>query len=59
MKVIKWMDWQNGILGRRSLQVYATEYYRHVEAFPDYLLTLATRSERTVVGGKTVYEAHP
>ena len=38
-------DWQKGILGRRSLQIYAAQYYRHVEAFPDCLLALAMRTE--------------
>jgi pyrroloquinoline-quinone synthase len=38
-------DWQKGILRRRSLQIYASQYYRHVEAFPDCLLALAMRSE--------------
>jgi len=37
-------EWQKGSLSRRSLQVYAAQYYKHVEAFPDCLLTLAMRT---------------
>jgi len=36
--------WQAGTLRRESLQLYATEYYRHVEAFPGYLKVLADRA---------------
>jgi pyrroloquinoline-quinone synthase len=39
-----YQDWQKGILSRRSLQLYAVQYYQHVEAFPDCLLTLAMRT---------------
>lgn len=37
-------DWQAGTLKRESLQLYAVEYYRHVEAFPGYLKVLADRA---------------
>ena len=38
-------DWQAGRLDRSALQLYATQYYRHVEAFPGHLRRLAARSE--------------
>ena len=29
-----YQDWQAGKLTRKALQLYAAQYYRHVEAFP-------------------------
>ena len=40
-----YQDWQVGKLSRESLQLYATQYYRHVEAFPKHLRVLAARTE--------------
>jgi pyrroloquinoline-quinone synthase len=40
-----YQDWQAGKLSRESLQLYASQYYRHVEAFPNHLRVLAARSE--------------
>jgi pyrroloquinoline-quinone synthase len=40
-----YQDWQAGKLSRESLQLYATQYYRHVEAFPKHLRVLAARTE--------------
>lgn len=34
-----------GKLSRASLQLYAAQYYRHVEAFPKHLRVLAARTE--------------
>jgi len=38
-------DWQAGKLSREALQLYAAQYYRHVEAFPKHLRVLAARTE--------------
>jgi pyrroloquinoline-quinone synthase len=38
-------DWQAGRLSRESLQLYAAQYYRHVEAFPKHLRVLANRAD--------------
>jgi pyrroloquinoline-quinone synthase len=38
-------DWQAGKLSREALQLYAAQYYRHVEAFPGHLRVLAARTE--------------
>lgn len=38
-------DWQAGNLSREALQLYAAQYYRHVEAFPKHLRVLAARTE--------------
>ena len=38
-----YQDWQAGKLSRESLQLYAAQYYRHVEAFPKHLRVLAAR----------------
>jgi pyrroloquinoline-quinone synthase len=38
-------DWQAGKLSRESLQLYAAQYYRHVEAFPKHLRALAARAD--------------
>src|SRR3974390_1505178 len=40
-----YLDWQMGKLSREALQLYAAQYYRHVEAFPKHLRVLAARSE--------------
>src|SRR6201998_1034657 len=37
--------WQAGTLSREALQLYAAQYYRHVEAFPKHLRVLAARTE--------------
>lgn len=37
--------WQAGTLSQKKLHVYATQYYRHVEAFPECLMNLAMRTE--------------
>ena len=39
-----YQDWQAGRLDRAALQLYAAQYYRHVEAFPRHLRLLATRA---------------
>jgi len=43
-----YQDWQMGKLSREELQLYAAQYYRHVEAFPKHLLVLAARTEGPV-----------
>ena len=43
-----YQDWQAGKLSRESLQLYAAQYYRHVEAFPQHLRTLAERSDESL-----------
>lgn len=40
-----YQDWQMGKLTRQNLQLYAAEYYRHVEAFPNHLRVLEGRTE--------------
>jgi pyrroloquinoline-quinone synthase len=40
-----YQDWQAGKLSRQDLQLYAAQYYRHVEAFPKHLRVLAARTE--------------
>src|SRR5580704_10432285 len=40
-----YQDWQAGKLSRESLQLYAAQYYRHVDAFPKHLRVLAARTE--------------
>jgi pyrroloquinoline-quinone synthase len=40
-----YQDWQAGKLSRESLQLYAAQYYRHVEAFPKHLRVLASRAD--------------
>jgi len=35
-----YQDWQAGKLSRQALQLYASQYYRHVEAFPKHLRVL-------------------
>jgi pyrroloquinoline-quinone synthase len=39
-----YQDWQAGTLRRGRLQLYAAQYYVHVEAFPAYLKVLAGRA---------------
>jgi len=41
-------DWQAGNLSRESLQLYAAQYYRHVEAFPGHLRVLAARADESL-----------
>jgi pyrroloquinoline-quinone synthase len=43
-----YQDWQAGKLSRESLQLYAAQYYRHVEAFPRHLRVLAARADETL-----------
>ena len=43
-----YQDWQAGKLSRESLQLYATQYYRHVEAFPKHLRVLAGRADASL-----------
>jgi pyrroloquinoline-quinone synthase len=43
-----YQDWQAGKLSRESLQVYAAQYYRHVEAFPQHLRALAVRADESL-----------
>src|SRR3989442_1989565 len=45
-----YQDWQAGKLSRESLQLYAAQYYRHVEAFPGHLRVLAARTEGPLQG---------
>src|SRR5258707_12653140 len=43
-----YQDWQAGKLSRESLQMYAAQYYRHVEAFPQHLRELAGRADASL-----------
>src|SRR5438046_10697534 len=43
-----YQDWQAGKLSRESLQLYAGQYYRHVEAFPKHLRVLAARADESL-----------
>src|SRR3981189_1618134 len=45
-----YQDWQAGKLRREALQLYAAQYYRHVEAFPKHLRVLAARTEGPLQG---------
>src|SRR6202008_1183803 len=45
-----YQDWQMGKLSRAALQLYAAQYYRHVEAFPKHLRVLAARTEGPLQG---------
>jgi pyrroloquinoline-quinone synthase len=45
-----YQDWQAGKLSRAELQLYAAQYYRHVEAFPGHLRVLAARTEGPLQG---------
>src|SRR5947199_6736418 len=40
-----YQEWQAGKLSREALQLYAAQYYRHVEAFPKHLRVVAARTE--------------
>jgi pyrroloquinoline-quinone synthase len=57
-----YQDWQAGKLSRKSLQLYAAQYYRHVEAFPAHLRVLAARSDsdlRKIVEENLAEEENP
>jgi len=43
-----YQDWQAGKLTRESLQLYAQQYYKHVEAFPQHLRLLAARADESL-----------
>src|SRR5438132_14223094 len=43
-----YQDWQAGKLSRESLQLYAAQYYRHVEAFAKHLRGLAARPDESL-----------
>ena len=43
-----YQDWQAGKLTRTSLQLYAQQYYKHVEAFPQHLRVLAARADESL-----------
>jgi pyrroloquinoline-quinone synthase len=43
-----YQDWQAGKLSRESLQLYATQYYHHVEAFSQHLRVLAARADASL-----------
>ena len=45
-----YQDWQAGKLSREELQLYAAQYYKHVEAFPRHLRVLAARTEGPLQG---------
>src|SRR5438046_10136095 len=45
-----YQDWQARKLRREALQLYAAQYYRHVEAFPKHLRVLAARTEGPLQG---------
>src|SRR5208282_3146460 len=57
-----YQDWQAGKLSREALQLYAAQYYRHVEAFPKHLRVLAARTEgplRDIVVENLAEEENP
>jgi pyrroloquinoline-quinone synthase len=57
-----YQDWQTGKLSREALQLYALQYYRHVEAFPKHLRVLAARIDgpvRSVVLENLAEEENP
>lgn len=57
-----YQDWQMGKLSREALQLYAAQYYRHVEAFPRHLRVLAARTEgpiRNIVMENLAEEENP
>src|SRR5438874_5718792 len=45
-----YQDWQAGKLSRETLQLYAAQYYRHVEAFPKHLRVLVARTNGPLQG---------
>ncbi len=54
--------WTKGTLDRASLQLYAAQYYKHVEAFPQHLRRLATRTEgelRSLIEENLAEEENP
>lgn len=54
--------WTAGTLERGALQLYAAQYYRHVQAFPEYLRALAARADdglRPVVEENLAEELSP
>jgi pyrroloquinoline-quinone synthase len=54
--------WTAGTLERGALQLYAAQYYRHVQAFPEYLQALAARADdglRPVVEENLAEELSP
>lgn len=57
-----YQDWQAGKLSRKALQLYASQYYRHVEAFPAHLRVLASRTDgalREIVNENLAEEEDP
>ncbi|MGA2812296.1 MAG: CADD family putative folate metabolism protein [Candidatus Acidiferrum sp.] len=57
-----YQDWQAGKLSKQNLQLYAAQYYRHVEAFPKHLRVLAARTEgaiRRIVEENLAEEENP
>jgi pyrroloquinoline-quinone synthase len=57
-----YQDWQAGKLSREELQLYAAQYYRHVEAFPKHLRVLAARTEgplQSLIRENLVEEENP
>ncbi len=57
-----YQDWQAGKLSREALQLYAAQYYRHVEAFPEHLRVLAARTDgslREIVQENLAEEENP
>jgi pyrroloquinoline-quinone synthase len=57
-----YQDWQAGKLSREALQLYAAQYYKHVEAFPKHLRVLAARTEgslRDIVQENLAEEENP
>jgi pyrroloquinoline-quinone synthase len=57
-----YQDWQMGKLSREALQLYAAQYYRHVEAFPAHLRVLAARTEgpiRDIIRQNLAEEENP
>ncbi len=55
-------DWQAGRLERSALQLYAAQYYRHVEAFPHHLRRLLARAEgelREIIEENLAEEENP
>jgi len=57
-----YQDWRMGKLSREALQLYAAQYYRHVEAFPKHLRVLAARTEgpiRNIVMENLAEEENP
>ncbi len=54
--------WTAGKLDRAALAIYAAQYYRHVEAFPEHLRLLAARASgelRALIEENLAEEQHP